>query len=229
MTMDCDSVRNVLDAHAADALNGPLRDDVNAHLNVCTTCRAEYAQTRKLVQLLRTVEMPEPSADFADRLLRSATRLARRQRLRRITGLATAAVLTLGIAIGALVEHGLVSAPDAAGYDSEVSIAAGTVSTVALEVNAGHPLQGVEFVLNIPEGFDLKGHEGKRSVAWTGDLYQGHNRLKLHLIGRQGSSGILVASLRHDGKQKIFKLNLRADQESPGAVPSSTDSRSDGI
>ena len=217
--MTCNDVLTVLDAHAANALNGPLQASVSAHLAECSSCRAELGRIQGLVKLLRAVQIPEPSADFTGRIMQTAIgRARRRSRIQVTGGLATAALLVIGVAIGLIVK------PFAQNYNDDVMLTAGLVNTVALRVDATRPIENVRFLLVIPKGFELAGHEGQRQIAWSGELKQGFNRLKLRLTGRQGSTGVLVASVRYGGQKKNFRVMLRTSPEaSAGPVIGSAD------
>ena len=163
-----------------------------------------------LTQLLRSAHVPEPPEDLAARLLAPVAARAGARRRQRHVGLAIAASLFVGLAVGVFLRTGV--GPSQPGVDEEVVIRAGVISTVAVEFNAGHPVQGAVFELNIPPGFELAGHEGKRQLRWSGDLKQGRNRLKLRLSGKPGSAGPLVASVRANaaGQPKTYTTMLRA-------------------
>jgi hypothetical protein len=210
--VNCQDFRTTLDAYTADALSGPVRAAVDTHLAACPACQAELDRTRGLVQLLRGVQVPDPPAGLGARLARGAARRTRQGQHRRVTWLAATAMLVVGVAIGVVVRTGSQSGAE---FGEEVTLAAGVVNTVALTVKAERPMDDVRFVLAIPEGFELAGHEGKQQVAWSGELKPGVNRVKLHLRGREGSTGVLVATVKHEGQQKTFKVMLHAEARIP--------------
>lgn len=223
--MNCQTVLTLLDAHSAGAVAGPLRTEVETHLNECASCRSELGRIQGLVQMLRSVQVPELPADLTRRLVHGAIARAQRRRQWRATGFAVAATLVVGVAIG----FSLQTQPlPFAGQEQQVTLTAGIVDTVALDVRAPRAIENVSFVLNVPEGFDLAGHEGKRRVAWSGQLKPGVNRLKLHLKGGQGSAGVLAASVRYDGHEKNFKVMLHASPEGPAGAKGAARSGTSG-
>lgn len=213
--MNCQTVLTLLDAHSAGAVAGPLRAGVETHLNECASCRAELSRIQGLVRMLRSVQVPEPPLGLNRRLVQGAIVRSQRRGQWRATGFAVAATLVVGIAIG----FSLQTQPlPFAAQDQQVTLTAGIVDTVALDVRAPRAIENVRFVLNIPEGFDLAGHEGKRRIAWSGQLKPGVNRLKLRLKGQLGSAGMLAASVRYDGQVKSFKVMLQASPEAPAGI-----------
>lgn len=108
--------------------------------------------------------------------------------------------------------------------DGDISIAVNQVSTVSLEVTAARTMEGVEFVINIPEGFHLQGHEGERRIAWTGRLKEGRNRLNLRLEAPAGGAGTLEASVSNAGLSNTFKLRVRAVGAAAPVAPPEPDS-----
>jgi hypothetical protein len=226
--VNCQDFRTTLDAYTADALNGPVRAAAEAHVAVCLACKADLVRTQALVQLLRSVQVPEPPAGLGARLARVAAQRTHQQRHRRVTWLAATATLVVGVAIGVVMRTG---SQTGAEFGDEVTLTAGVVNTVALTVKAERPMEDVRFALAIPEGFELAGHEGKQQVAWSGELKPGVNRVKLRLRGREGSTGVLVATVKHEGQQKTFKVMLHAEARIPpgasgsGAGGAGADSR----
>jgi anti-sigma factor RsiW len=62
-----------------EAINGKLNGAdtglFSAHLDECAACREDYRQSSNLLEMLRGIPVPPPSAGFADRALSNATRL----------------------------------------------------------------------------------------------------------------------------------------------------------
>lgn len=100
---------------------------------------------------------------------------------------------------------------------TEITIAVGAEQTVALEFNAARPLKHAAFVITIPAGVEIAGHESKQRIAWVGELKQGRNRLNLRLRAKPGSNGVLVASIQHDGRDNAIALKVRAVDNGPAS------------
>ncbi|MFW6107497.1 MAG: anti-sigma factor family protein [bacterium] len=116
--MRCEQVREKLDAYAADELTAGVREQVADHLAACEGCRQALARQRHLAALLRGVPAPPVPDGFRARLMVAAReRLSARERP--VTApaspwrwwrsasvpmrLAAAAVLVLGLSLGALM------------------------------------------------------------------------------------------------------------------------------
>lgn len=209
--MNCDSVRNMLDAYTADALTGPFRAEVESHLVACASCRARLAQTRTLVELLRSIAVPDLPDGLAERLARTAAAAAGRRR-RRMTAFAVAATLVVGVATS-IVARSLLAPAQEPG--DEVLLTVGEMRLVALDVATPRALDGVRFVVVLPDGVELAGHEGRDHVSWSGALKPGVNRLNLRLRARRGGAGPLVAEIRHGEQEKVYRVRLRAAPTTP--------------
>lgn len=205
--MNCDSVRSVLDAYTADALAGPARAEMESHLAACAACRTELMQTRALVELLRSIEVPDLPDGLAERLVRTAAAASVRRPRRYIAAFAVAATLVVGVATSMLVRS---LSPSTQEYGDEVLLTVGEMRLVALDVASPRALDQVRFVVLLPDGVELAGHEGRDRVSWSGALKPGVNRLNLRLTARRGSAGPLVAEIRHGKQEKLYHLRLRA-------------------
>jgi anti-sigma factor RsiW len=66
--MNCKAVQTRLSAYLDRELTGTELLQLREHLRDCTECRAEECQLRELKSVLGGLKVPEPTADFADRL-----------------------------------------------------------------------------------------------------------------------------------------------------------------
>lgn len=66
--MNCKSVQIHLSAYMDRELTGEEMIQVRSHLSMCSACEEEYFQLVSLKRLLSNHAVPEPPADFADRL-----------------------------------------------------------------------------------------------------------------------------------------------------------------
>lgn len=100
--MDCKKARELISPYIDHALNEQETAWLQAHLDICADCRADYELTQKTVSALHDSMVPEPN-DFAERLherlmQEAATPVVRRSVwnvLKPYTGLCAAAVLVL--------------------------------------------------------------------------------------------------------------------------------------
>ncbi|AIE84943.1 anti-sigma factor family protein [Fimbriimonas ginsengisoli] len=87
--MNCKSVQNQLSAYLDREVAGDEMLAIRAHLHDCDECRDEAEALKMLKRMLTESPVPEPSADFADRLcaavLSSRTSMDVEKRDNRIT------------------------------------------------------------------------------------------------------------------------------------------------
>lgn len=215
--MDCNRVHHSIDS---GSLDNPA-PEVLEHLASCRACDEAWRRARVVLETLRGLPEPPVPAGYAERVLgftQAAVYYQHRQRRAAWAwGLGLAAALLLGLGIGL----GMEGTPDAgkidSGYqvhDGIVMVPVGSVTEVHLALDAGRPIHGVGFVINIPAGMELQGHPGEHRVAWTGELVQGRNILNLPLVVTSGAAGTLEADLHFAGRENTLKVQVQAVEDS---------------
>lgn len=98
--MTCDQARLDLGGYIVDGLRDEENTAVEAHLSVCTDCRAEYDELRDLPRLLSLAVHvpPPPPARLRQQVLASASQM--RKARRRTLLLQIAAALVAGVLLG---------------------------------------------------------------------------------------------------------------------------------
>ncbi|HLF12443.1 MAG TPA: zf-HC2 domain-containing protein [Gammaproteobacteria bacterium] len=89
-----------------------------------------------------------------------------------------------------------------------LSLVVNASRTVNLVFASANALDDVAFTLQLPDGVELAGYEGRRRVEWRTRLSAGNNVLPLELVAVAGRGGQLVARLQHGGMQKVFVVNV---------------------
>lgn len=74
--MNCKSVQSLLSAYLDRELTGTELLQFREHLHSCAECRAEETELRQLKSLFGSLSIPEPPADFADRLCANVLKAA---------------------------------------------------------------------------------------------------------------------------------------------------------
>lgn len=100
--MKCNKVAILLDAFVDGELNGQEMLAVREHLSKCVCCEQEYQTLRLLKTEMSNLSLPQPDANFEDRLLATVyaaaeeqPRIVRRRFRVALAGVAAAAFLTL--------------------------------------------------------------------------------------------------------------------------------------
>lgn len=198
--MDCRDFTALLDDYLDGGLDGTWNRLVLEHLKDCATCRRRHEQAAALLAALRELPAPAPRAGFLDQALARAARPARARR-NAIAGLALAATVVLGVALGLFIasrEEPLQS----------VTLALERPETVRVVFHSAQPLSGARMHLTLPENVELVGYGGRRSLAWQTDLRQGANLLQLPLLAHGAAKGELVAQLSHGEASKTFRIKV---------------------
>ncbi len=101
MTLDHDQIRELLAAHALDAVEGGERDRIDAHLAICAECRIEFDEHRSVAALIgaQAAEVDVP-ASLWDRVRAEISPASHPVALRRRRA---SLVLTIGAAAAMLV------------------------------------------------------------------------------------------------------------------------------
>ena len=205
--MECSEFALRLD----DLLDGRLhalgRKSIEEHLGRCPDCRNRHEHAVAVLESVRKLTPPAAHPGFIDQALSRATRPvagAARSRWRPVLGMALAASLVLGVALGVF----LATRPEPV---HAVALTIDRPETVRLMFNSAKPLKAATLSLALPENVELVGYNGRRELSWQTDLREGGNLMQLPLIARGATKEELVASLSHGGSSKMFRLKIEVD------------------
>src|SRR6266480_7339746 len=209
--MECSDLARRLD----DLLDGQLdalgRKSIEEHLARCPDCRQRHGHAVAVLEAVRKLSPPALHPGFIDQALWRATRPAAgasRSKWRPVLGMALAASLVLGVALGVF----LATRPDPV---QAVVLTIDRPETVRLMFNSAKPLKAATLSLALPENVELVGYGGRRELSWQTDLREGGNLMQLALVAHGTVKGELVAGLSHGGRSKTFRLKIeikRADK-----------------
>jgi len=208
--MECLEFRSQLDDYLDGRLDErPLRE----HLSACADCRRLVQHAQAVQEGLRKLSPPEMHPAFVDRAILRATRpsvVDAHPRRRALVGMALAASLVLGLALGAFFS--LREAPV-----QTVALAVEKPETVRMVFNSAKPLRAATLSLSLPENVEVVGYTGQRELTWQTDLREGQNLLQLPLIARGAVKDDLLARLSHGTSTKTFRVKFEmAKASTPG-------------
>src|SRR5437899_3188642 len=205
--MECSEFALRLD----DLLDGRLhalgRKSIEEHLGRCPDCRNRHEHAVAVLESVRKLTPPAAHPGFIDQALSRATRPvagAARPKWRPVLGIALAASLVLGVALGVF----LATQPEPV---QAVALTIDRPETVRLMFNSAKPLKADTLSLALPENVELVGYGGRRELSWETDLREGGNLMQLPLVVRGVTKDDLVASLSHGGSSKTFRLKIEVD------------------
>ena len=204
--MECRDFTQQLDDCLDGRLDAAARRSIQEHLERCPDCRRLHQHAAALQAALRTLPAPTPRQGFVDQALSRATGAAAgavRTPRRGVLGMALAASLVLGVAVGVFLVTRPAPVPT-------VALMLERPETVRLMFNSAKPLQAATLSLALPGNVELVGY-GDRELSWQTDLREGGNLLQLPLVARGTAKDELVASLSHGGTSKTFRLKFEVD------------------
>jgi predicted anti-sigma-YlaC factor YlaD len=201
--MECREFRLQLDEY----LDGRADErPIRAHLAACAECRNLHQHAVAVQKGLRKLSPPEMHPSFVDRAIARAVRPddARAHPTRRaVLGMALAASLVLGVAVGAFFS--LRDSPV-----QTVTLALERAETVRMVFNSAKPLQAATLSLVLPDNVEVVGYGSQRELVWQTDLREGQNLLQLPLIARGPVKDELLARLSHGASTKTFRLKVES-------------------
>lgn len=211
--MNCKDLKENFDDFVDRALNERLSAQIRQHAEGCDACQQLLEREQKLRDSLREYgdsSMPTADASYFDRALITAERQGAKQQHKRswITGFGSA--IAAGMAIW-LVSGTLIDAPTTEPVNAPlptVTMALEEPHTVNLVFSSLTALAGATLTVTLPEGIELAGFEGQREITWMTDLKEGKNLLPLRLIATMPTTGQLLATLKHGGDDRTFRLQV---------------------
>ena len=205
--MECSDFTMRLDDLLDGRLDALQRKSFQEHLGRCPDCRQRHEHAVAVLETVRKLIPPALHPSFIDQALSRATRPAvgaARPKWRPVLGMALAASLVLGVALGVFLATR--SEPVQA-----VALTVDRPETVRLMFNSAKPLKAATLSLALPENVELVGYGGRRELSWETDLREGGNLMQLPLVARGVAKQELVASLSHGGNSKTFRLKIDVD------------------
>jgi len=213
--MECRDFTLQLDDWLDGRLDTFRERSIRQHLNACADCRRRHQHALAVQAAVRELPAPIPHPSFVEQALARAIRGpgagARSTRRRLVFGMAFAASVVLGLALGLFLA--MRPAPV-----QTVSLTLERPETVRLVFNSAKPLQAATLSLALPENIELVGYDGRRELAWQTDLNEGRNLLQLPLIARGAVKDELVARVSHSGSSKTFRLRIGVNNAGPAGM-----------
>jgi hypothetical protein len=178
-------------------------------LQSCPDCRRQHEHAVTVREAVRKLSPPAMHPGFVDQALSRATRVGgARPRWRPVLGMALAASLVLGVALGVF----LATRPAV----QTVALTIDRPETVRLMFNSAKSLKAATLSLALPENVELVGYGGRRELSWQTDLREGGNLMQLPLIVHGATKEDLVARLSHGDSAKTFRLKIEVASAGKG-------------
>ncbi len=217
--MNCSDIRSNIDDCIDGYLNETEHKKVINHIAQCSLCKENFQQRTDLIQLIASTksQIPEPSPDLADKIIRARKSKKNASRIRRRRWSIAISAIAASLAVLAIIP-GLnpvtIRVPDQNPILTHFSLPTlHEPHTIGLLFKSKQHLENVTFSIEIPPEIELQGFSGKRKLKWRGNLKQGKNLISVPVIARSATSGILIMSLEHIKDVKTFKVQLDSNDD----------------
>ena len=211
--MSCNRINNQIDDYIDESLEPAEMAELLGHVESCDTCQQRVDRELALRNLLREYgdsSMPTLDTTFFDQSLVAAAREGRKlhQKQSWMTGFGSAVAAGLALWIVSSFFFTGPSTPPVGSSLPTVTMALEEPRTVNLVFSSASALQDATLTVLLPEGVQVAGFEGQREITWLTDLAEGKNVLPLRLIATTPTDGVLLATLRHGGDDRTFRLRV---------------------
>ena len=204
--MHCDQFRQNLDPFLDGELDEALSREIEAHHAECDACAAAISRKQALRRTLQAMPVPPPEDGFLDAVVEETLINTHRTetRFRATAGIGAAIAAGIVAWLVLVLPPELPTQPEA-GLET-VTITMNVEKTFRLTFDSKRELQAAAISVNLPQGVEIVGYEGRDSVRWRTTVKEGTNILELPLIVRSGNGGAVLARLEHQGKEKTFEF-----------------------
>ncbi len=209
--MTCTQLTAQLDNYVDGYMDHAASAALAVHIESCDDCQLTLAREHGLRESMKDYAesgMPRPDAAFFDRALAKAAQNGiRRQRNRWImtgVGGTIAAGLVLWMLGGMFLKT-----PEMP--ESTIPAIAMTLEeprTLNLVFSSATALANATMTVVLPQGVEVEGFAGQREITWMTSLTAGKNVLPLTLIATSPHGGELIATLRHEGDDRSFRVQV---------------------
>ena len=208
--MNCTDLTEKLDDYMDGDIDASTADAISRHAAECSVCRARIEHEHELRGLLRDYPVPQARAGFYEQALaRAAHTGTRRQRNRWLmTGFGSAVAAGLAVWLITSVLMTSPRMPDVEAAIPGVTIALEETRTIKLVFASATALDSAMLTVSLPDGIELAGFPGQREITWETSLEAGDNLLPLTLVALTPTTGMLIARLEHNARNRTFRLRV---------------------
>ena len=204
-----------LTAQLGDYVDGHMDHAASAalavHIESCDDCQLALSREHGLRESLKDYAesgMPRPDAAFFDRALAKAAQNGIRHQRNRwvMTGVGgtIAAGLVLWMVGGMFLKTPEIAEPAL----PSIAMTLEEPRTLNLVFSSATALANATMTVVLPQGVEVAGFSGQREITWMTSLTEGKNVLPLTLIATSPQGGELMATLRHEGDDKTFRVRV---------------------
>jgi len=207
--MNCVQFHSSINPYLDDELESGARARFEMHGSACRDCAAVLFRRHELRQRLRSIPVPPPEDGFLDSVAGQAVVETQRNESRfwLSAGIGGAVAASIVAWLVLALPAGIPTVEQSAELET-VTIALNTEKTFKLTFESEHELQAASLSVQLPDGAEIVGYEGRNFVRWSTDIQPGTNILELPVIVRSGHGGPVLAKIEHEGKEKAYQFAI---------------------
>jgi hypothetical protein len=205
--VNCRETDDLLQEFIDGGLPPAQREAMAEHHRTCGHCAAKYHDTLAVIGMLKRVEVPPASPDFAARAIARATR--KRQPARARTTRWMPAGIAASLLAAALVV--LLVNPRTADPDHAVVRLGDAVQVIRVAIDSAHAIDGVSMRIDVSDNLRISGYENRTAISWTASLNKGTNVISLPVSAISGGDGEITARVRLKDRVRTFRIKTRRD------------------
>ena len=210
-TMTCTQLTTQLDDYVDGHMDHAAAAALATHIESCDDCHRALAREHGLRESLKDYAesgMPHPDAAFFDRALAKAPQNGIRRQRNRWVLTGVGGTIAAGLVLWMLGGMFLKTPEIPQSAIPAIAMTLEEPRTLNLVFSSATALANATMTVVLPQGVEVEGFAGQQEITWMTSLSEGKNVLPLTLIATSPRGGELMATLRHDGDDKTFRVHI---------------------
>ena len=209
--MTCTQLTTQLDDYVDGHMDHAAAAALATHIESCDDCHRALAREHGLRESLKDYAesgMPHPDAAFFDRALAKAPQNGIRRQRNRWVLTGVGGTIAAGLVLWMLGGMFLKTPEIPQSAIPAIAMTLEEPRTLNLVFSSATALANATMTVVLPQGVEVEGFAGQQEITWMTSLSEGKNVLPLTLIATSPRGGELMATLRHDGDDKTFRVHI---------------------
>ena len=209
--MTCTQLTTQLDDYVDGHMDHAAAAALATHIESCDDCHRALAREHGLRESLKDYAesgMPHPDAAFFDRALAKTPQNGIRRQRNRWVLTGVGGTIAAGLVLWMLGGMFLKTPEIPQSAIPAIAMTLEEPRTLNLVFSSATALANATMTVVLPQGVEVEGFAGQQEITWMTSLSEGKNVLPLTLIATSPRGGELMATLRHDGDDKTFRVHI---------------------
>ncbi len=209
--MTCTQLTAQLDDYVDGHMDHAASAALAVHIENCDACQQALTREHGLRESLKDYAesgMPRPDAEFFNRALAKAAQNGFRRQRNRWVMTGVGGTIAAGLVLWMLGGMFLKTPEIPQSAIPAIAMTLEEPRTLNLVFSSATALANATMTVVLPQGVEVEGFSGQREITWMTSLTAGKNVLPLTLIATSPQGGELIATLRHDGDDRSFRVRV---------------------